>query len=68
MLLFCKLFAICVLDGFMLLMIPRLNNVELLILCDTTVLKSGYVMLYDVLVTIMCYRSPQANSFDPKSN
>jgi len=31
--------AICVLDGSMLLMIPRLENAELLILCDTIVLK-----------------------------
>ena len=35
----CKLRAICVLDEFMLLMIPRLENAELLILCDAMVLK-----------------------------
>jgi len=34
MLLFSKLLAICVLDGIMLLTIPRLENPELLILCD----------------------------------
>ena len=35
----CKLLPICVLDGFMLITIPRLKNVELLILCNAVVLK-----------------------------
>jgi len=39
MLLFCKLLAICILDGFILLMILRLENAKLLILCDAIVLK-----------------------------
>jgi len=39
MLLLCNLLAICLLDGFMLLMIPTLENAELLILCYTVVLK-----------------------------
>ena len=36
---FCELLAICVLHGFMLLMFPRIENAELLILCDAIVLK-----------------------------
>jgi len=39
MLCFCKLLGTCVLDGFMLLTIPRLDNTELLILCDAIALK-----------------------------
>ena len=34
MLPFSKVLAICVLDGIMLLTIPRLENAELLMLCD----------------------------------
>ena len=37
--LLCELRAICILDGFMLLTILRLENAELLILCDADVLK-----------------------------
>ena len=37
--LLCELLAIYVLDGFMLLIILRLENAELLILCDANVLK-----------------------------
>jgi len=39
MLSLCNLLAICILKDFMLGMIPRLENVKLLILCDTFVLK-----------------------------
>jgi len=39
MLSFCKLLAVCELDDFMFLMIPRLENAELLILYDAIVLK-----------------------------
>jgi len=55
MLCFCKLLAICVLDGFMLLMIPRLEDAELLILCNTIVMKWCCVMLCYVLVTLRHY-------------
>jgi len=68
MLSFCKLLAICVLDGFMLLMIPSLKDVEFLILYDTIVLKCCYVMLCNVLVTLRHYRSLQVNHFDSKSD
>jgi len=50
---FCKLLVVYVLDGFTLLMIPRLENAELLILCDAIVLKRCYVMLSDVLITLL---------------
>ena len=36
---FCKVFALNVLDGFMLPMILGLKNAELLILCDDIILK-----------------------------
>jgi len=39
MLSFYKLLAICVLNGYMLLPIPRLENAELLILCDAIMLE-----------------------------
>jgi len=45
MLCFCKLLATCALDSFMLLMIPRLENAELLILCDVMVLQWCHVVL-----------------------
>jgi len=35
----CKLLTVCILDGFMLLIIPRLEYAVLLILCDAIVLK-----------------------------
>ena len=56
MLLFCKLLAICILDGFMLLMIPRLENAELLSLLMPWCLSDAMMVLCDVLVTLMYYR------------
>ena len=68
MLSFCKLLAICVIDGFMLLMIPRLEDAELLILCNTIVLKSYYMMLCNAPFTLRRYRSVQVNRSDLKSD
>jgi len=49
---FCKWLAICTLNGFMLLMIPTLENAKLLILCDSIVVKWCYVVLCDVLISL----------------
>ena len=68
MLSFCELHAISVLDGFTSLVILKLENAELLILRDIIVLKRCYVMLYDVLITLVCYRSLHVNRFDPKGD
>ena len=50
---FCKLLLVDVLNGFTLLKIPRLENDELLILCDAIVLNWCDVMLYAVLITLI---------------
>ena len=42
---FCKLLATYVLDAFMFVMIPGLENAELLTLCDAIMLKWCYVVL-----------------------
>jgi len=65
---FCELPTICVLDGFILLTIPRPENAELLILCDAIVLEGCYVALCDVLISLMCYRNLHVNHCDPKSD
>jgi len=56
------------LDWFMSLTIPRLKNAWLQILCDDIMLKWYYVVLGNVLITLMCYRNLQVNHCDPKSD
>ena len=56
------------LDEFMLLTILRLQNAESLSLYNVVILKLCYVMLRDVVTTLVCYRSPRVNHFDLKGD